>query len=720
MRCGLTTQQSRESSEDRERQAERGMYDRGVSRTRDAEARARRRGKGGSLPGPRQQTSLKAIGAVASGLVAWLQKRRHTRGPKPIAYHKLNVYPLGAEEIALIALRACFDAVLTPDGPVVDQAACLTIGGALELQAMMAAIKARRYRRWRKWEWETKARVGDVCLSIILATTKLFKRARGRKGMIEICPVEIGRGTIRPFRLPMVSRPKPWRSVRGGGYLELPMPLIRARHDDQLDITRSDCPDVFRAVNHLQNVPWRINRRILQVAKKLAPLPADLAGKSAKAKRSVRRQIKALLAQADQFVAEERFWLPVQLDFRGRVGYAPYLNPQGPKVVRACLEFADPLPLNKTGVGALAIRGSRLRWGTTHSGVEGALQVALFDETIARNVAADPFKCTLWQQAKEPWLFLRWCFEWAEALDHGDGFPTRLPCYADATASGLQHLALLLRDQRTAEAVNLRAPIDALDDFFGRPTDVYAIVAERLRASLESVGGSRAAEWLRYGIDRNVVKAPIMTLPYGSTPYGRVRQIKAAIGDRIGEFEDLHAAAVWLEPRLADTIRRALEKPCELLDALQRMAETLARLGRHAEWDAPSGFRVRQREFHQQRKSLKLAIGERVFLRPTKDLSPRDARQAIAANLIHSLDAAHLARTIAKLARHRIAVATIHDCYATHANHVPAARQALLESLVEMYRPDWLGAYHKSWSAGLRIAPMLPKPGDLDVAQCLG
>src|SRR5262249_55577646 len=145
-----------------------------------------------------------------------------------------------------------------------------------------------------------------------------------------------------------------------------------------------------------------------------------------------------------------------------------------------------------------------------------------------------------WEGAdeKKRWQFLAACFEWADCDQ--PGFVSRLPILLDASASGLQHLSALARDEGGAAATNLN------DDGEGGPQDIYQRVADRLQVVVagEAEGGGAVAEhaavW-RGRIERKMVKQGVMTTPYGVTDRGRTRQVFAAMHDD-GTFPPLRDA----------------------------------------------------------------------------------------------------------------------------------------------------------------------------------
>jgi DNA-directed RNA polymerase len=135
-------------------------------------------------------------------------------------------------------------------------------------------------------------------------------------------------------------------------------------------------------------------------------------------------------------------------------------------------------------------------------------------------VAADPG--LLWRrdidekgkpQAKEPFQFVAACLEYIAADTHGSEYVSRLPVWLDATSNGLQHLAIMRRDTKLAAMVNLKVTEHDLGI-----QDVYDIVAKHARQTLYADDDPSSRIWAQRNDLRDLLKQPIMTLPYGLIP----------------------------------------------------------------------------------------------------------------------------------------------------------------------------------------------------------
>lgn len=820
----------RKPSPEREEQAELGaMFRGGVERFSRQVERARKKSHATVIPGERHLLE-DAVDAVAEGVSAWYQRcKAKGKGTKPVAYRLLYDkeagLSLGCEVVAFVALKTLTDRLLRDCERGRDsthQNVMYAVGRRLEFemkadtflrthldcqnlqgtpgevrQLFSKTMKARGF-EWPPWTDKQRMYVGDTCLTIIRENTDLIEfeapeqepEERDEKkpmyvvrltgaALSRIREVHRTAEVARPVYLPMVCKPRPWTTATEGGYL-LPglfehFALVATRgYEDRFNgVNPGDCPDVFRAVNAIQGTPWRINRKLLAVALKVWPLEKELAGKDKRARESFVAQRERYLKQARAFAGEERFWLPVQLDFRGRLNYVPALNPQGSDLVRALLEFADAKPWTSEGFWQFGVYGAQLYGEVLRASDDDLFSWCATHYDRVQSAVADPLGNSWWRGAKKPWRFLRWCFEHTALLSGQATDGTRLPVYVDGSCNGIQHIAALLRDWRAAEAVNLcpqqhwllehlemgtpMKEVARKDDLMNRQRDLYGEVAQLIWLHLMQDNCWSAQVCDRLKIDRDLLKAVVMTLPYGATSYrrrkhfgqalakawagkvyvtakrgveggpppligGRAREMLAASlasGPHYVTFREIRVAAAYLEKLAMEMFGRIVPKADEFMRAMGRIGSAVAKAGQHLEWLAPTGFPVRQRYFEMEQDTpVQTSLGERTIQRPTDRLNVRKSGQAAAANLIHSLDAAHLVKAISRCRDRGVThFVTIHDSFGTHASDIETLKEELREAFAEIHAEDLLGKYHSQWSsvAGQDL-PSMPESGDWNPA----
>eukprot|EP00798_Chlamydomonas_sp_ICE-L_P018056 gene18056-24479_t len=181
------------------------------------------------------------------------------------------------------------------------------------------------------------------------------------------------------------------------------------------------------------------------------------------------------LKVANDFKDKPRFYLPHNIDFRGRAyPLHPNLNQLGNDFSRSLLLFADAKPLGKSGLNWLKIQLAN-GWGQGQDKLALDGRIAFVDQHLAdvTDSATHPLDgARWWASGEKPLQVLAVCMELHQALTSPDPekFLSSLPVHQDGTCNGLQHYAALGRDVGGATAVNLKNA--------DKPQDVYMAVAK--------------------------------------------------------------------------------------------------------------------------------------------------------------------------------------------------------------------------------------------------
>jgi DNA-directed RNA polymerase len=566
---------------------------------------------------------------------------------------------------------------------------------------------------------------------------------------------------LEPVLMPMVVRPRRWKNTRAGGYLR-PFPgrgLVKTRDRGYQELLSTvDLSLVYEAVNHIQETPWRVNRRVLDVMREAwdgggnlaalpprddQPLPArphdietntDARTRWKREAAIVHEQNAQLFSQrlamqqrlwvAERFAEEPAIWFPHSLDFRGRVYplVASGLHPQADDPGKALLEFAHGLPLGTSGGYWLAVHianlfgvdkvtfTERVKWTYDHS-------AEIIDSALSP-LDGERF----WTRADSPWMALAAIFDFAGFLQEGESYVSHLPIPLDGSNSGLQHFSALLRDPTGAAAVNL-VPSD-------KPSDVYAEVALRAEAAVAADTDPRAAVW-RGKVSRKIAKRPTMTYVYSATRYGVQDMILQTLRELDNEGEpylggaDNYEAANYLSYVMFDAIAEVVSAATRAMEWLRKVAKVAVDAGTPLTWTTPDGFPVRQDyrvphgkrvvvHWHGRRLDLMLVVD-------SKDPDGRGQANGVAPNYVHSLDAAHL-RALARAAKEAGIdyLGVVHDSFATHAARTDELARLLRDTFVEQYQPDLLRQFRDEIAAAVPDAwkeqvPQPPEFGSLNL-----
>ncbi|XP_026844287.1 DNA-directed RNA polymerase, mitochondrial [Drosophila persimilis] len=533
--------------------------------------------------------------------------------------------------------------------------------------------------------------------------------------------------------VPMLCPPQPWSTPHNGGYLLNKSELIRLPHQaiQQWERIRASNPQhlypALDSLNQLASVPWRVNTQLLDViievfqnggdAKldvpqpptSLPPLPtilknsegsgvsnADLA-KQFREKLGHRRkkaEMYSLWCDAlyrlslAQHYRDKVFWLPHNMDFRGRVyPVPPHLNHLGSDLARSMLIFDQAQPLGVDGFSWLKLHCINLTGLKKRDSVRERL---LYAEEIMPEIldsADNPLTGGMWwAKSDAPWQTLGCCMEIANVHRCPDpaAYMSRFPIHQDGSCNGLQHYAALGRDKAGAYSVNLApSPI---------PQDVYSAVAtlvERGRKA-DAQNGLHVAEALAGFVRRKVIKQTVMTTVYGVTRYGARLQIARQLKD-IDDFPKdwVWPASTYLTTKTFESLREMFTSTREIQDWFTECARLISGVcSQNVEWITPLGLPVVQ-PYNRQEIKHTSRTGLRVNANMSMDMYERPnilkQKNAFPPNFIHSLDSSHMMLTSLHCERKGITFVSVHDCFWTHACTVPELNRSCREQFVALH-----------------------------------
>ncbi|XP_028627407.1 DNA-directed RNA polymerase, mitochondrial isoform X2 [Grammomys surdaster] len=543
--------------------------------------------------------------------------------------------------------------------------------------------------------------------------------------------------TFETAEVPMLCPPLPWTSLHSGAYLLSSTKLMRATEGTtQHQRLLERCPPAqlhgaLDALTQLGNCAWRVNGHLLDLVLQIfrdkgcmhlgvppprseAPQPRQRqlppgstpVHKSELRKEVVRclkaaREMHSLRSEAlyrlslAQHLRHHVFWLPHNMDFRGRTyPCPPHFNHLGGDLARALLKFAEGRPLGPHGLDWLKIHLINLTG--LKKGDSLRVRLAFADEVMEEILDSADNPLTgrkWWMEADEPWQTLACCMEVAQAVRSPD--PTAYishlpvhqllgtPCGQDGSCNGLQHYAALGRDSVGAASVNL-TPSDL-------PQDVYREVATQVEEfrQQDAKEGLRVAQVLEGFISRKVVKQTVMTVVYGVTRYGGRLQIEK----RLQELSDFPQEFVWEASQyLVRQVFKSLQEMFSSTRAIQHWLTESANLISHAgwpvEWVTPLGIPIIQPYHRESKVQVKGGIQSITFTSSVDDnQKPNTLKQknGFPPNFIHSLDSSHMMLTALHCYRKGLTFVSVHDCFWTHAADVPVMNEVCREQFVRLH-----------------------------------
>jgi len=551
----------------------------------------------------------------------------------------------------------------------------------------------------------------------------------------------------RTFCMALEKKPVDWHLLIGGGYPIEDLPpfnFITGKPRQWFEPYAKSYTHAMSAVNKLQQVPWKINHDMLDVIIKCWEMkrvvgnipefgeideqprytgdcPHELRAWKLKQKdiktsnvatKSKRYLTCKIIHLAKLYRTYDKLYFPHRSDYRGRLYAIPFfLHPQGSDLAKSLLDFHNGQQVvDEEDLEAVLIHGANT------FGVKGTRSELLEwvgkRQNFILEAAENPHGDDWWTEASDPFSFLRFCFEFKKFTEEGYGYTSYLPIRQDCSNNGMQILSLLLRDKETGRMCNL-----VEED---RVNDLYQELADRVYNVLKKDGGAIARGWMRYGFNRKMAKLAIMNRPYGATHYNYLQDLFYSIGINHpweSTAEQL-TACIWLSKivnKIADEMSEPVKRVMQFLkDSVRALPSD-----QPVTWTTPTGFKVVQ-SFREKKQVWVDSVFDNTYIRlKTEDLSDeldkKGQMNAITANFIHSLDACIV---------HQVAnevdfdLATIHDCFVTHACNVRRMNTIVRETYTKTFTVDLLGEFRAEQinNNPEAVLPDVPELGDLDVS----
>lgn len=522
--------------------------------------------------------------------------------------------------------------------------------------------------------------------------------------------------------LPSTIPPVPWTTVQHGVSLLNSDGIIRfsrscTRQRTLISSTKpSQILPVLDVLNYLGSCPWKVNKPILDLQMKIfsndgdsklsIPTPVSVLPRP---KRKLERKISKekwyelflerheylkksremyslwcssqwLLSIANQF-ENEVLWLPLNLDFRGRVyPMSNIFSYQSHDVARSLFVFANGKPLGDEGLDWLKIHIVNLTG--LKKKASNSERLAYANEVMGEilDSADNPLDGRRWWQESEyPWQTLACCKEVTAAVrseDHTQ-YINHMPVHQDGSCNGLQHYAALGRDKVGATSVNL----DASD----KPNDVYGDIQDLVEQQRkhDADNGMEIAKILAPYISRKVVKRPVMTSVYGVTNFGAKLQVEQVLKEMPGfPLEHLSEASLYVSQTTLQCLQKSFHSAKAIQDWLTQVSiGTTGILKKHVEWVSPLGLPIVQ-PYEKMVKILNLESK-----RYEKAVYPDSMknRNGFPPNYVHSLDSVHMMLTALHCMKANITFSSIHDCFWTHACDVGIMNKICREQFVALH-----------------------------------
>ena len=586
-------------------------------------------------------------------------------------------------------------------------------GTEQRLTSIQTVINRYDINKWDSWGVATNIKVGGWFADVICESTNWFTKEtihRRKSKETIIVPtdafIENKDEIIRvaelfsPLTLPMFIEPRDWSNTEDGGYYLNSLTNCHKLVRRTLPLTiQGRTPLTF--LNKIQKVGYRLNPFIIKVAEtldekgiavgKFRPIiehplpnkPVDIETNT-EAKQAYRRlaaqvhdkrnqefrkscRTRMTMNAIREFKERDRYYIPWSFDYRGRTYPIPsFLTPQDSDFGKSLIRFADEGEINE---GWLAFQVATT-YGLDKETIEKRKEWTRNNHSLITRIVKDPIgNIGSWEVADEPFQFLAACEEYYSCVISQSRSTTGLCVAIDATCSGLQILAGLAMDRRTAQLVNV-LPSD-------RPQDAYAKVAEAAKPHIP--------EYLHKVWDRKSVKRTVMTIPYNAKPYSNRSYIRDALKEKGIDIENEDLTVV------VNAVREAMHKefpgPMKVMKWIEdEVSKAIKRGKTEITWTTPSGFRVVQRLMKPNCKYIYLRLLGKckvwANLGDSDEVDSMHHKNATAPNLIHSLDASllHIAAT-----KFDNPIALIHDSVLCRASDMDELSNIVRETYMHLF-----------------------------------
>jgi len=468
------------------------------------------------------------------------------------------------------------------------------------------------------------------------------------------------------------------------------------------------------------------------------------------------------------------FYHMYNYDFRGRIyTNTAFLHEQSSDNAKGLLLFSRGYPLLEKGYYWLAVHTSNC-YGNDKVSLDDRYFFVCENMGLFLSYATAPMRNTDWMKADKPFSFLACCFELQHILEFEregnniEDYVCRLPIYIDGSNNGVQHLVAMSKDETIAHLVNLvpsELPGDVymyiakyvwekLADKASKLThqernsfeEIYNTAIQLQKAYQESPEKSEAKasaymaaqEWRNknraireklypvywLNIDkakdqRKVVKRNVMTLGYGGTAYGMGQQIIEDTRDMSEYLRDKeHLWGALLGNLVFETCYEKLEGPAKLLRLFQDVAARANERNEFLAWKSPvTNFPVIQGYRKPVDKRTKLRYGNeelKIIVQAWEESTiDKDSQKTGAApNIVHSLDAVHLAMVVNATP---YPVTVVHDSFGCHPTNMDHLFKLVRQEFVNLYAQYPL----QNILTQLDCLDLLPELGNLDTSLIL-
>ena len=493
---------------------------------------------------------------------------------------------------------------------------------------------------------------------------------------------------IRPMLMPMLCPPGEWAKNKFGGYLSnniMKEGFTIGTKVHQHKFSNEEI--IYETLNNLNNIPFQVNNLLLNYLKGK--------GKFLLSKSVIDLEplaVKRIMKIAEFFSDVDKFYLPHSVDWRSRIYCSPYyLNYQSDKLNSSLVQFSVGKPLDENGLNYLYIYGANIHGENGIGKVNYSKRIEWVIENKDKILKLDK---NLILRAEDKIKFASFCLLMRE-LEANPSYQVHMPVFFDATCSGFQHIAAIMRDEKLGALVNLDE-----QSYQDNVSDVYKYLSTPINNEIRRVGAEDTKYInLKYvDLPRDILKRPIMTKPYNVTVNGIKEQIAKYFskvynrninekGMVVNNVMYLNVPSINSDRKVTITgvdlfkisniiyniILNELPQVKLLYNYFIGISSILSKANLPITWFTPSGLGITQNYKKENSKSILFKTYKKnirsVLKDYTDELDKKKQVSAIIPNYIHSFDANNLMLVIREcMSKGNRNIMSIHDCFGTHPN----------------------------------------------------
>jgi DNA-directed RNA polymerase len=554
---------------------------------------------------------------------------------------------------------------------------------------------------------------------------------------------------INPNTLPMLCQPVKWYENVYGGYLtnsSRRLDIITGLGEISHKVENKN--SIYKAVNFLNSIKFSINKNLLNY---LLSHEGSYILDIVKADDELQRFITLKIAQ---IFKNTYFYLNTHADWRGRLyTQSFYISYQSGDLSTALLNFSEGESITEEGRLYLYI------YGANNHNIDQISKASLLERlkwvqnNYQKIINLDK---ELISTAENPFIFTAFCLNMRE-IHNNPKAKIYTPVFLDATCSGIQHFAAILKDLELGINTNLIP--STIED---KPGDIYNYLVKPINDEINKYGEKNSEHsqlfWVK--LSRREVKTAVMTKVYNVSTYGISQQLKnlmksifvkdSLTKENISKNLETHENKFIMQPvekvenslkklfnfkntvylcpdknggfvhltnsniyKIADIINKQIfvvfPSLYNIYNYFINITKLTIKLGIPLTWITPSGVEITQKYFYQKSKVITISLfghSKKIVYRETEDkLNNIKQINATIPNIIHSLDASHLINLINSMANGKdtyLPVISVHDCFGTHPNHMGKLEFEVKKNFILLYsNSQFIENYHNRFIRNL-------------------